>query len=149
MINLECYEMRNIFEMGQIERAKAGKVYPKGSTLIQLSASRGQVLLHKEDGPVGTQYAVLVPPDGYRKGYVFISITQVFHEFIHKYQTGINLQFDALKYLEVPIHNEETQRYIEERTKMFDRWIEDEVNMVEAYDDLKTYFLENMFINGN
>lgn len=46
--------------LAHIERAKAKKIYPKGSIVIQISATRGQTGLLKSTGEVGSQYAVVI-----------------------------------------------------------------------------------------
>ena len=52
----------NITELANIERS-SGKVYPAGCTLIQVSATRGQVLYHAEEAEIPSHYAVFFPND--------------------------------------------------------------------------------------
>ncbi|HGL0347887.1 TPA: hypothetical protein ACKAME_000852 [Streptococcus pneumoniae] len=85
---------RNITEVAQFERANKSKIYGKGATLIQVSATKGDVLQLEEDGLVESKGQIL--PD-----YLFFAIKHAFPPFFHKWRTGLNLQVSNIAKLEI------------------------------------------------
>lgn len=136
----------NIFDVADIERALQGKIYPAGSTLIALSATRGQVEYMPEAGYVETRYAVVVPKVVCVPYYLFLVIQEAFPEYLSKYMTGINLQFDNLKYLEVEWHKDvEAQAYISEMMRQADDAVDKVQQEIERLEDMKKFFLDRLF----
>ena len=64
----------NITELANIERS-SGKVYPAGCTLIQVSATNGQVLYHVEEAEIPTKYAVVTANDKVLPKYLYHMIS--------------------------------------------------------------------------
>ena len=144
--NLNNHSKVNIFDVADIERALQGKIYPAGSTLIALSATRGQVEYMPEAGYVETRYAVVVPKVVCVPYYLFIVIQEAFPEYLSKYMTGINLQFDNLKYLEVEWHQDiEAQAYISEMMRQADDAVDKVQQEIERLEDMKKFFLDRLF----
>lgn len=63
-------------DIANVERAKAKKVYPRGTIVVQMSATRGQIGLLKSSGEVGSQYAC-INSDSYVPGYLFALLKHV------------------------------------------------------------------------
>lgn len=146
MIKLDCYDIVQITEIGSLERAKSQKTYEAGSTLIALSATRGQLEYLSETGTVSSRYAVLTPLPKYNRKYIYISMQEAFPEFIHRVMTGINLQFENLKEMQISVHNRETQDYIVSQIEMVDAQMDMENIAIQAAKDIKKYFLDGMFV---
>lgn len=89
--------MANMIKLGdvaKVERAKKGKVYQKGTIIVQLSATRGQVGLLKSNGEVGSQYATIELSDGEVPSYWFYLMKRDFPKHRHRVQQGLNLTLD-------------------------------------------------------
>lgn len=95
----------NITELANIERS-SGKVYPAGCTLIQVSATRGQVLYHAEEAEVPAKYAVVTANDKVLPKYLYHMISFQAGSFIHAIQTGMNIQIDTLNDMKLKIHTD-------------------------------------------
>lgn len=147
MIDVNDFKWMPICEVCTMERAKPEKEYAGGSTLVQLSATRGNVEFLEKSGTVACHYAVLSPRNGFRGRYVYHSIEKAFPEFIYKYQTGINLQFDTLKDLVIPVHRSvETQKYVEDVMVTIDGLVQKEQAACDGYNMVKQFYLRTMFV---
>lgn len=81
-----------------IERAVKGINYPKDLILIQVSATKGQVILHK-GGKVETKYAVIKAnrEDLIKTKFLFIYLEHTMPYYLKKIKTGINIQIEELE----------------------------------------------------
>lgn len=135
-----------IDDIAQVERAKNGKIYPAGCTLIALSATKGEVEYLEEDGEVETRYAVIIPDKQVVSGrYLYCALCYIFPEFLHKHRTGINLQFDELRFLKVAVYSLEDQQKFVEKLEQIDRRIRQEDEIIIKTKDLKQSMLERLF----
>ena len=135
-----------ISDIAQVERAKNGKIYPAGCTLVALSATKGEVEYLEEGGKVETRYAVIIPDEQVVLGrYLHCALCYIFPEFLHKHRTGINLQFDELRFLKVAVHSLEDQRKFVEELEQIDRRIKQEDEIITKTKDLKQSMLERLF----
>ena len=112
----------NITELAKIERS-SGKTYPAGCTLIQISATRGQVLYHVEEAEIPSHYAVFLPNDKVLPKYLYHMISFQAGRFIYTVQTGLNIQIDSLNEMKLKIHTNlgkqaEIVRYLDVIEKM-------------------------------
>ena len=112
----------NITELAKIERS-SGKVYPAGCTLIQVSATRGQVLYHAEEAEVPAKYAVVTANKKVLPKYLYHMISFQADAFFHAIQTGLNIQMDTLNDMKLKIHTDlekqaEIVRYLDVIEKM-------------------------------
>lgn len=83
--------------LAHIERAKQNYIYPEGSIVIQLSATRGQTGLLKSSGSVGTQYAVVICnyPLDRTFAYYYLKEIAVPRHF-HRVQEGLNVKLEEI-----------------------------------------------------
>ena len=133
-----------------IERAKTGKVYPRGCSLIPLSAWQIESISFLEQPTeVSGRYAVIIPNlTKVLPRYLFMCIQESAPEFEAKYVTGINLQHDILvKYFTIRIHEDfECIKAFEEQFGAIDRMLDAELSTVKKLKDVKAGFLEKMFV---
>lgn len=141
------YEVKRLIDIADIERAKAGKLYPAGCTLIALSATNGESdnKYHAKDGEVEPRYAVVKPKIEILPKYLFISIQMAFPTFYQGWQTGINLQFDKLRFLKVKIHELETQAAIVEFYKKMTQLEQKQEQLIQKAQDMKKGYLDKLF----
>ena len=92
-----------IGDIATVERSKKNKIYPKGSIIIQISASRGQTGLLTSSGRVADRYAVVEVVAGIDPGFVFYSIQRNIKKHLHKYQTGLNIALNEIKNIPIAV----------------------------------------------
>lgn len=92
---------KNITEIAHFERANERKIYRKGATLIQVSATKGEILQLEEDGFVLHKYVVVESKGQILPDYLFFAIKHAFPPFFHKWKTGLNLQVSNIAKLEI------------------------------------------------
>lgn len=87
-------------DIAHVERVKSKKVYPTGTVIIQMSATRGQIGLLKSSGEVHSQYACIVSPiaDG---GFLFPMLKHMAPHHFHCVQQGLNLTLDDIETIPV------------------------------------------------
>lgn len=88
-------------DIANVERAKSKKVYPAGTVVIQMSATRGQIGLLKSSGEVGSQYACvkfseLIPP---YFGWQMLKLKAP--RWFHRVQEGLNLKLQDIEQIPV------------------------------------------------
>lgn len=147
-MNLYDRSTVRLLDIATVERAKAGKTYPSGSTLIQVSATQGQMRLLQEPSEVETKFAVIQPTDeSVFPSYLYFVLEMVIPRFLARYQTTINIQVDAFKHLEFELHDDpETQREIVEVFAKLDERIADEQRAIDRLKDFKAWHLDTMFV---
>lgn len=137
-------------EVATIERAKTGKVYPAGCSLIPLSAWQIESISFLEQPTeVSGRYAVIIPNlTKVLPRYLFMCIQESAPEFEAKYVTGINLQHDILvQYFTIRLHEDfECIKAFEEQFGAIDRMLDAETETVKKYKAVKDAMLEKMFI---
>ena len=147
-MNLRNYKKVKLLDLVDIERVKKNKIYDKGNIIIQVSASRGQILYLNHDTTVGSQYIVLTCKDNkiINTKYLYYIISDSLPEFLAKYQTGINIQPEVFKYLNLYIHDDiETQKHIVNILDKLDEQTKKEQELIEKFNDFKEYHLNKMF----
>lgn len=145
-MNLQDYKKVNLLDLVEIERAKKGKIYQVGNIIIQVSASRGQIIYLDKKQEVEPQYIVLKVNEVNSK-YLYYLLEEELPRFLKKYQTGINIQPDVFKHLNISIHTDiQTQNYIANLMDKLEEDIKKEVLLLEEYKNFKKYHLDNMFV---
>lgn len=144
------YRMVKLLDIATVERSKKGKIYKAGSSLIQLSATRGQMEYMNEDGKVDAKYGVIIPKSkSINTKYLYLMISMAMPGFLQVYQTGLNVATDVFRYMEIMIHDDiELQNEI---VTMFNKLEELERNLIadiERWKDVKKFHLDGMFPSG-
>lgn len=146
MIKFNLYETFELGEIAEIERAKKDKLYPKGSTLIQISATKGEVFILKEKSIVDTKYAVIIPIAGVNHKYLNIVIDMSIDKFLNKYKTGLNIQFEDIRKMEVYLHDIDTQKAVVNIIEHIEKEMEIVSKEIETYNNIKNTMLSKMLI---
>ncbi len=129
------------------ERAKKDVIYPAGSILLQVSASKGETVYLWEPQKVDAKYCVIQPdPKKIEPLYLFHGIQWFMPEWRAKYQTGLNIRPDELKHFTLMINpNRNAQRqFVKEATLVenMKREVEQDIRELE---EMKRYFLGVLF----
>ena len=109
MIDLNTYEEVKLEDVAEYARAKKGKVYPVGTSTIQISATRGQIGYLTEPRDIETKHVAIVPQAGINPKYLNIVMQKNVEEFIYKYGSGLNIQEKDVGKFPIQLHNSETQ----------------------------------------
>ncbi len=88
------------------ERAKKGRIYARGSIIVQISATKGQVGLLKSSGEVGSQYVVIRPTWLVDSSYLFYSIQHSIKKHFHRVQEGLNVPFEEVGNIPISLPDE-------------------------------------------
>lgn len=135
----------NITELASIERS-SGKFYPAGCTLIQISATRGQVLYHAEEAEVPAKYAVVTANDKVLPKYLYHMISFQADAFFHAIQTGLNIQMDTLHEMKLKIHTDlKEQAEIVKHLDVIEKMEAKEEATIELLKQAKQTSLSKMF----
>lgn len=142
MIDFNTYEEVKLEDVAEYARAKEGKVYPAGTSTIQISATRGQIGYLTEPKSIETKYVAIVPQAGINPKYFNIVMQKNVEEFIYKYGSGLNIQEKDVGKFPIQLHNSETQDAI---AKMFSYAEQQEWITQQEIDSLKE--LKNTLLN--
>lgn len=138
----------NLLDVATIERSKKNKTYKKGSILIQLSATKGQMIYLDDDSKVDSKYGVFeTDKDKVEPRYLYYVLKMSMPDFLTRYQTGLNIKPEIFDSFKVKVHRSlEVQKII---VKILDSFnVELEEKEIEKYKKIKEYHLDNMFVSG-
>lgn len=146
-MNLRNYKKVKLLDLVDIERVKKDKIYYKGNIIIQVSASKGQILYLYNDDVLETKYVILIPKTKkINMKYLYYILQDELPMFLEKYQTNINIQPEVFKYLDLYIHDDiETQKHIVNILDKLDEQTKKEQELIEKFKDFKEYHLNKMF----
>lgn len=147
-LNLKLMTNRHkLTDIANVERAKKGVTYPRGTIYIQVSATHGQIKMLKEDGEIETKYATIIPKDDIYPKYFKLAIERCVGEFTARFQSNINIQMDDFNFFEIDIHDDyETQLEIASLVDAFEEAEEAENELVEQLKDVKKVALAKFMI---
>ncbi|MDC7953204.1 restriction endonuclease subunit S [Liquorilactobacillus mali] len=146
MIDLHSYEIYKLDEVADFERAKKGHVYPRGSSTIQVSATRGQIGYLSVPSEVDSKNVVVIPIAGINTKYFNIVLQRGIEAYMNKYATGINIQEKEIGNFEIYLHNNETQLKVVQFVNIMDEQFETTSNEIETLKELKSKLLSEMMI---
>ena len=133
-------------DIAHIERAKKGKIYPKYSTIIQISATKGQVEYTKQEGEVKTHYAVVLPHEDYPPLYLYLMIETFMPHFYHKYSVGLNIKAHEIGEMEIQLCQKNKMQDIHDFFIESSKLLEQVERKIDALQDLKKEQLDALFI---
>lgn len=139
-------------DIAEVRRTEKGKIYPKGTVYIQVSAcnknSKDSWMILEDPGCLEDKYAVAIPNIDIEPDYFRIALEEATPEWFARYVgTNINISMDAFKYFIVRYNeNKEQQaKYVE-----MIRTVEKEIALVResiaANKDIKEWYLSKMFV---
>lgn len=132
-------------DIADVQRAQKGVIYPKYTTYIQVSATRGQVHQLNKAGTIETKYATIIPKIDIFMPYFKIALERCVPEFLARYKSTINIQMGDFQFFEIDIHpDEKTQHEIAEILKQCDRAEGTESKIIETLKDCKRIALSKM-----
>ena len=130
---------RRIFvsDVCEVERARAGMVYPAGTCYVALSATNDTVNQLREPSEIDGRYAAIVPRDARDGDHL---------RWLAAHRTGINLKLEELATLVVDWHEDAgTRREVTEACQRLDGLARAEEATAAGLRDVKQYLLLRMF----
>lgn len=94
-----------LIDVATIEKPKKGKIYPIGSIIIQVSATRGQILYLRTPKEIEDKYVVIYSKE-INSFYLFSIIDKFFPKFFEQRRQGLNFKAEELTHFQFPIHQE-------------------------------------------
>ena len=146
MVDFRTYEIVKLEDVAEYARAKQGKLYPAGTTTLQISATRGDIGFLFEPGYIHTKNVAITPQTGIDPLYFNIAMQRNIDLFMHKYATGINIQEHEVGKFPIYLHDYETQKAIVLMFRQLEHEMIVERDTVNALKDLKSNMLKNMFV---
>lgn len=146
MVDFRTYEVVKLEDVAEYARAKQGKLYPAGTTTLQISATRGDIGFLYEPGYIHTKNVAIIPQTGIDPLYFNIAMQRNIDLFMHKYATGINIQEHEVGKFPIYLHDYETQKAIVLMFRQLEHEMAVERDTVNALKDLKSNMLKNMFV---
>lgn len=147
-MNLYDRSVVRLLDVASIERARSGKTYPAGSTLIQVSATDGKLRYMDEPGEVAQKFAA-IEPDCARvsPAYLFWALGIALPPFLARYQTTMNIQMGVFDHLRLEIHNDrDTQDEIVRLFASVDEQIDGIQRDIDMLKEFKRWHLGAMFV---
>lgn len=134
-------------DIASIERAKPGRTYPAGTTLIQISATNGQTRYLDEPSEAEPKYAAITPTSAkIWPRYLYFIIERELPRFRHAYQTTLNIQLEAFNHMTLDVHDDiDTQHMIVGLFAQVDERIGQEAQTIQRLKDLKAWHMATMF----
>ena len=146
-MNLYDRSVVSLFDVATVERAVTGKIYPAGSTLLQVSATDGRPRYMGEQGEVAQKFAVIEPDrDRVSPAYLFCALGIAVPPWLARYKTTMNIQMEAFAHLRLEIHNDrETQEEIARLFSALDDRIDGIQRTISLLGEFKRWHLDTMF----
>ena len=141
---MKPYSVKKLSEVATISSVRKGGVYSKGSTLVQISASNGEVCYLEQDSSVDSRF-VVIQSLGLNDKYLNIIIHKNIYEFIHKCKQGLNISKNDLQYLPIEILSDDLIEKLPNVICLVNQLISNIQSEIELLKELKKGFLQKMF----
>lgn len=143
------YKKVKLLDIASIERA-TNKEYCSGVTIVQVSATRGQVEYVNEAKTIESKYVVLKPCDKFDSKYFYYAVKNSADNFFYKFQTGLNMKVEGFKHMELDVEDDiNIQKEQVKNMEIIERAIllsEQELNEVK---EIKNTMLSKLFVTDN
>lgn len=140
------YKKVKLLDIASIERA-TNKEYCSGVTIVQISATRGQVEYVDEARIIESKYVVLKPCDKFDSKYFYFAVKNSADEFFYKFQTGLNMKIEEFKHMELNVEDDiDIQKEQVKKLEIIERAIllsEQELSEVKEF---KNTMLSKLFV---
>ena len=146
MIDFHTYERVKLEDVAEYGRAKAGHVYPAGTSTLQISATKGQIGFLRKASTVHTKDVAIIPSAGIDPRYFNIVMQKNVEEFMRKYATGLNIQEHEVGNLPIELHNADTQAAVVAIMWELDAKADEAQHELNVMRDFKKSMLDKMMV---
>ena len=141
---MKPYSVKKLSEVGTISSVRKGGVYPKGSTLVQISASNGEVCYLEQESSVDSRF-VVIQSLGLNDKYLNFIIHKNISKFMFKYKQGLNISKNDLQYLPIEILSDDIIEKLPNVIWLVNQLINNIQHKIELLNKTKKGFLQKMF----
>lgn len=142
-MNIKHCELKDVATW---ERAKAGKVYPVGCSILQISATKGGIFYLDRPQEVESKYVVIMPNDDIEPFYFNIVLKRNINKFLYAYKSGLNIQEHDVGHYPIDLHDYDKQVEIARAVKGIDTKTDRVETRTNILMNVKANMLGNMFI---
>ena len=146
MIDFTSYEEVKLKDVAEFARVKKDKIYPAGTSTIQISASLGETGYLDKPSKLNAKYVAIIPQAGINSKYFNIVLQKNIHQFMSKYATGLNIKAKEVGNFPIQLHNNETQEAIVKFVQFCESEEQKNKMQIEALLKLKKNFQATMFV---
>ncbi len=146
MIDFHTFKNVHLEDVAEYGGAKKHRVYPAGTSTLQIFATRGQIGYLSKPSLIETRRVAIIPSAGINPKYFNVVLHKNIEEFLHKYQADINIQEHDVGKFPIQLHNLETQKVIAEIFSFLDNEEKQIQKEIDNLTDLKKNDLSNMLI---
>lgn len=141
------WRMIELPQVATWERAKKNKVYPAGCSLLQVSATKGQLVYLHEAQTVDSKYCVIMPDTSKILPFYLYRILEFnMEEFLSKEQTGLNIKPEILHRFPVQFYESmEIQKFISDEQYFYEMKKMEVQKQIEMLKQMKAYLLDKFF----
>lgn len=142
-MNIKHCELKDV---AMWEHARAGKIYPVGCSILQISATKGGIFYLDRPQKVETKYVVITPNPEIEPFYFNIVLKRNVDKFLYAYKSGLNIQEHDVGHYPIDLHDHDEQVRIARVIKQLDNMAEGKKRKTEILKDVKNNALSNMFM---
>lgn len=142
-MNIKHCELKDVATW---ERAKAGKVYPVGCSILQISATKGGIFYLDNPQEVESKYVVITPNNDIEPFYFNIVLKRNINKFLYAYKSGLNIQEHDVGHYPIELHDYDKQVEIAKIVDHFNSIEEKEQKTIGNLNDLKSNMLSKMYV---
>lgn len=147
MIDFSKFEIKKLKDVATFERVKKDKFYKKGTSLIQISATKGEIYFLESNKCSETKnVAIMCDTDILDPRYFNICLHANIGYFLNKYKEGINVKEKDIGNILIQVRNFETQKCLVDMFSNVDTQIEITERKINTISELKKLFLSDMFV---
>jgi len=146
MIDFHTFERVKLEDVAEYGRAKAGHVYPAGTSTLQISATRGQIGFLHVASEVESKYAVIIPQSGIDPLYFNYVMQKNVDWFVNRYKADINIQESDIAEFPIEIHNGDTQSAVVAMLRQIDAKADEAQHELNVMRDFKKSMLDKMMV---
>lgn len=142
-MNIKYCELKDVATW---ERAKAGKVYQIGCSILQISATKGGIFYLGKPQEVESKYVVIMPNDDIEPFYFNIVLKRNVNKFLYAYKSGLNIQENDVGHYPIDLHDYDKQVEIAKVVKEMDTKTDQIETRTNILMNIKANMLSGMFI---
>jgi restriction endonuclease S subunit len=146
MIDFHTYERVKLEDVAEYGRAKAGHVYPAGTSTLQISATKGQIGFLNVASQVESKLAVIIPQSGIDPRYFNYVMQKNVDLFMSRYKADINIQESDIGNFPIEVHNSDTQAAVVTIMWELDAKTDEAQHELDVMRDFKQTMLDKMMI---
>lgn len=138
-------QYKNIGEVAEVIRTSQNSLLRPGTSYIRLSANNGAVGFLQERQELGNGYVAFIPREKIIGKYLYYQLEYEMPGFLARYKSGINLNFETIKFLKIRLISIQEQREFVKRLEILNEQQKQEEQEIARLQEYKRALLQLMF----